>query len=79
MEFYTIRLKRHPNLFVGKENPSYAITTDEEIQTCLKSGHAYWSTVEKILQVDAHWFKSEKYAKVWTDLKSIKRLFSYCA
>ena len=33
--------------------------------------------IDNVLQIDAFWFKSEKYAKIWTDAAPVKRLFSY--
>ena len=36
------------------------------------------NSVDEVIQIDAQWFTKEKYAKVWTDLKMVKRLFSFC-
>ena len=81
MNFYTVRLKRHPHLFVGKSNPSYALRPDDKIKDVLDNPRKYnygkSPTVDDILQIDAFWFVNEKKAKVWTDIKDIKRLFSY--
>jgi hypothetical protein len=77
MNFFAIRLKRHPHLFVGKESPSYAIRSDQVIQERLRVGNRGHETVDSILGVDAYWFKPEKLAKLWTDAVPIKRLFSY--
>jgi hypothetical protein len=79
MNFFVVRLKRHPHLFVGKKNPSYAFNSDQHIQDCLKGR---WSSrlskdADDVLQPTAHWFVTEKRAKVWTNPSQLKALFTY--
>jgi hypothetical protein len=74
MNFYTIRLKRHPHLFVGKKSPSYAITTDAQLQTRRNYRN---EPMDEIIGIDCY-FKKEKYAKVWTSVTSLKQLLTYC-
>lgn len=77
MNFFVVRLKRHPHLFCGKRNPSYAFTSDQHIAKCLKNG---WDkTVDSALNVEAHWFTPEKRAKVWTNPSQLKAMFSYAS
>ena len=65
-------------MFIGKESSSYAITSDFDIKDKLQD-YPRWKDVDEILMLDAHWWAKEGSSKikVWTDLKQIKRLFSY--
>lgn len=76
MEFFAIRLKRYPHLYVGKSNSSYAVMADSKIDYWKKERPS--DSIDRILQTDAHWFKSEKHAKIWTDRTTLKRFLSYC-
>lgn len=69
---YMIRLKRFPDRYIGKKNTSYALTNDRQIKS-------RWNgKADEAVKPDAHWFKSERYAHVWTDRASLKRLITYC-
>lgn len=74
-ELYTIRLKYHPHLFIGKSNASYALMSDEEIagQQVMNSR----DTVDNIIGVHSSFFKPVQYAKVWTSLTTLKRFLKY--
>lgn len=76
-EYYTIRVKRHPHLFVGKESSSYAINCDEGIIVSAK--HRPGANIDEILQLNAYWFKPERFAKIWTSLPTLRRFLRYCA
>lgn len=77
MTLLLLRLRRHPHLFVGKKSSSYAIQSDEAIRRTLN--YAIVKTIDEALQIDAFWFTGEKFAKVWTNAASLKRLLSYCS
>lgn len=80
MDIFTVRLKNHPTIFVGKTNSSYAVKSDAQIAETLK----YWSgqgkprTTDDVLLLDAQWFVAERRAKVWTEASMLKRFLSYC-
>lgn len=75
MDIYTIRLVRHPELYVGKQSPSYAIKSDKAIGEWM---HYKAQPIDEVLQIDAHWYKSEQYAKIWTNKLAVKRFLAYC-
>jgi hypothetical protein len=74
MDIYRIRLKRFPHLFIGKKDPSYALKSDYALKQWGYSNE----TADQRLQLDAHWYKPEKYAKVWTSLSALKRFLTLC-
>jgi len=74
MNFYTLRLKRFTDKYVSKQNPSYAIKSDQMIEYYLKKGH--FKTQFDALQTDAQWFKSPEYAKIWTSESAVKKFIS---
>jgi hypothetical protein len=76
MNMIAARLKRFPTIYVGKRNPSYAFLTDGEIVSRQKQRPQ--DRMEDIFQTNAHWYTTEKYAHVWTNIGSLKRLLSYC-
>lgn len=63
MIFYLIRLKNHPEKYVGKVDPTYAVSPDQD---------------ERELQLDAHWFVPQAKAKVWTSTASLRRFLALC-
>lgn len=70
MDFYCIRLKNRPHLFVRKDNSTYAMYSDYNISN-FKPAH---ENIDKY--IDAYWFVSAQRAKVWTELKALKRFVS---
>jgi hypothetical protein len=93
MHFYTIYLKRHPHLFVGKKRSFYAIKCPEDIEARIANynnqrvpviiarGYPVLvgnELIDDIICINAHWFVPNDKAKVWTNLSSIKRFLSYC-
>jgi hypothetical protein len=80
--YIKLRLKEHPELYVGKSSPSAALRTKEWTESVAKDDVARgkYKTLEDALYVD-FWgeygqkvfFKSEAKAKVWTDLKTFIR------
>lgn len=68
MPLFKIRLKRFPDKYVGKTNPTYAIATDQYLKERPDVG----------LQADAHWFVAEKRAKIWSSERDLKRFLGYC-
>ena len=75
MDIFTIRLKRRPDLYVGKRNPYYAMMTDNPILNRIKHTN---QTIDQIIDGCALFCKPEKYAKVWTSEKAIRQFLSYC-
>lgn len=55
MKTFLIQIKEHPCLYVGKKNPTYALTSDKAIKNGM------------IIDPTAHWFAPRHKAKIWTD------------
>ena len=58
MQIYLIRLKDHPTVYVGKQNPTYAIRGDSD---------------DRPLQLDAHWYVPRQKAKLFSRRTAIKQ------
>lgn len=54
-----VRLKRFPDRWVGKKNPTYAFISDQ---------------AKMSLDPDGSWYVEEKYAHIWTDVVALKRV-----
>ena len=65
MKAFFIRLKDHPDTYIGKKNVSYAFISDIDI----KNGAE--------IDINAHWFVKKIKAKVWHNEKDIKWLYTY--
>jgi hypothetical protein len=76
-KFYTIRLKNHPELYLGKKTPTYGIMTDFEIGRWLEKT-PYKSQNKVIMDLVGCWFKSKQYAKVWTKTSTLKAFLTLC-
>lgn len=79
MKFYLIRLKKRPDLYVGKESPTYAISSDREIQRTISlHNNRYKDELEAIVQgysgSPPYWFRDQSKAKVFTMPTEIVRL-----
>jgi hypothetical protein len=75
MKIFLIRLKNFPELYVGKKNTSYAISSDEH----LNRGS---DTAEEAITHNGnipHWFASKDKAKIWTKPTPIIWLRSYAS
>lgn len=76
MKLYTIRLKRQPELFVGKKNSSYAVMSGCHIRYRLPDyPNVSRLDVLAILQHDAHWFSS-KNPKIFTSDQAVRTLLA---
>jgi hypothetical protein len=76
MNFFAVRLKRHPHLYVGKDSASYAFMCDQELVARMNNDKRHNRTVDETLQIDAHWFKCEDAANVWTSTRPVASLFN---
>lgn len=65
MPVFKIRLKHHPDKYVGKKDPTYAVHSDQT------NGHNH-------PQIDAHWYVSEAQAKIWTSVTHLRRFLGFC-
>ena len=79
MKIYLIGLKNHPEYYIGKENPTYALASDEqldnEIQHNAKHGKEF-RRMDILIREEkdvAHWFVKRKRAKLWTDGVLVKK------
>jgi hypothetical protein len=89
VKVFLIRLKNHPEWYVGKQNPSYALSSDRNIEEQRKGwtnhpafkGRTFsnWDILAQNTGVNnelPHWFAERKRAKLWTDEKSLRRFIS---
>lgn len=56
-----VRLKNHPDKWVGKKNPTYSFYPDQR---------------KMPLSPEWHWYVDEKRARVWTNRSDLKRVVS---
>lgn len=66
-----IRLKNHPDKYVGKSDPTYAVRCDAFLK---ERGDRPLPAL-----LEAHWFVPEARAKVWSSIKDLRRFLSLCA
>lgn len=63
---FSVRLKAHPDRFIGKKQPTYAFASD-------KARHDRGDDWHDKGFVTAHWFCKEQHARVWTKESALKR------
>lgn len=80
MKIFFIRLKNHPTYYVGKENPTCALSSDESIRNAIQHYHqnGKTKTAWDIISQDEnnnppYWFTAKERAKMWTTEKDVKR------
>jgi hypothetical protein len=67
MKIFLVRLKNHPELYVGKKSVSYAFKSDNFLKES-KDG----------IDEDCYHFVPRAKAKIWDNDKNLKWLHSYC-
>lgn len=72
MDIYMIRLKRHPNRYVSKYSPTYAINTDPYIESLMSDGDGRHPDADSVIKPNEHWFAVREKAKIWTSEKAVR-------
>lgn len=77
MKTLLIRLKNHPEYYIGKESPTYGLVSDQSINHAIQyfsqKGEVAtaWDVISQHNRLP-YWFVSKKRAKIWTDEKSLR-------
>lgn len=79
MNFYSIRLKRHPDRYVGKEGITYQISCDQKIADLIKRQNYKDADGVHGIGRQYTYFKAEKFAKIWTTRSSIQSVLTLCS
>lgn len=79
MNFYLIRLKSNPLMYVGKRYITYSLRTDMSLQTSFNHPtHGAVSHGWKTLAEVAGCLENEASAKIWNTAESVKKSLSAC-
>jgi hypothetical protein len=79
MKFYLIRLKQRPDLYVGRESSTYAISSDRQIKDTISlHNNRYKEEVEVLVQGYSsdppYWFREQLKAKIFTTPTEVRKL-----
>ena len=85
-KFYAIRLKDDPSLFVPKQNTTYAIRNDVELEHDFTRPDGYgadrygWKKKSEVISkgLGNGWLVPAQKAKIYTTAKGVSRIFALC-